>query len=157
MTEIKIVNRELTSEEIDLVDAGFDRLSIEEGIELESTKRISFAALNKDRLIGCATGLAHCNGSNYSGWFHLTDLFVVKEFRNQGLGAELLKELEESATIMGVRNIWLWTSMEPTLRFYERQGYKQFAEMENWYSNGSSRIGLRKTMNNEIRNTTEEI
>ena len=146
MNDITIVNRELTPEEIQLVNSGFDALSIEEGVELESTERISFVALNGDALIGCSTGLAHKNGDQYSGWFHLTDLFVEKEFRNQGLGSNLLKDLEEKVRTMGVCNIWLWTSGPATLRFYNRHGYTQFTEMENWYSDGSSRIGLRKTI-----------
>ncbi len=146
MNDINIVNRELTSEEIEHVNSGFDYLSLEEGIELESTEQISFVALNEDRLVGCSSGLAHKNGEKYSGWFYLTDLFVEKEFRNQGIGSALLKELEEKTRTAGVQKIWLWTSGPSTLRFYNRHGYTQFAEMENWYSDGSSRIGLRKTI-----------
>ncbi len=146
MNDIKIVNRELTSEEIEQVNSGFDALSNEEGIELESTERISFVALNGDHLIGCSSGLAYKNGEEYSGWFYLTDLFIEKEFRNQNIGSNLLKELEEKTRTVGVQNIWLWTSGASTIRFYNRQAYTQFAEMENWYSDGSSRIGLRKTL-----------
>ena len=146
MNEINIVNRELTSTEIEQVNSGFDNLSIEEGIELESTERMSFVALNGDRLVGCSSGLAHKNGGKYSGWFFLTDLFIEKEFRNKGIGSDLLKELEEFIRTVGVKNIWLWTSGPSTLRFYYRHGYTQFVEMENWYSDGSSRIGLRKPL-----------
>ena len=146
MNTIIIVNRELTTEEIELVNSGFDDLSIEEGIALESTERMSFVALQGDNLIGCSSGLAHKNGEQYSGWFYLTDLFIEKEFRNQGIGADLLKALEEKIITVGVKNIWLWTSGASTLRFYKRYGYKQFVEMEHWYSDGSSRIGLRKTI-----------
>lgn len=144
MDHINIVNRELTPEEIELVNLGFDNLSLEEGVEIESTERISFVALNGNRFIGCSSGLAHKNGGNYSGWFYLTDLFVEKEFRNQGLGAALLKKLEDETRRIGVQNIWLWTSGLPTLKFYGRYDYKKFTEMENWYSDGSARVGLRK-------------
>lgn len=144
MKDLSIVNRELTSEEIELVNSGFDELSLEEGIEIESTEKISFVALNGNNLVGCLSGLAHKNGTQYSGWFYLTDLFVVKAFRNQGLGSDLLKELEEKTRALGIQNIWLWTSGLSTLRFYDRHGYKKFTEMENWYSDGSSRVGLRK-------------
>lgn len=143
---IQIANRELTSEEIVLVNAGFDQLSIEEGVEIESTEKVNFVAMHEDRMIGCAAGLAHKNGDQYSTWFHLTDLFVEKEFRDQGLGAELLKELEEKVKSLGIQNIWLWTSGSSSLRFYARQAYQQFTAMENWYSDGSSRIGLRKNL-----------
>lgn len=146
MSDITIVNRALTSEELEQVNSGFDQLSIEEGVAIESTQRISFVALYGNKLVGCATGLAHKNGAHYSGWFYLTDLYVDKEFRNQGLGSDLLKKLEENTQTIGIKNIWLWTSGLPSLRFYDRHGYKEFANMENWYSDGSSRVGLRKNM-----------
>lgn len=122
MNDINIVNRELTLQEVAQVNSGFDALSIEEGIELEHTERISFAAMNGNNLIGCSSGLAHKNGAKYSGWFYLTDLFVDKEFRDQGLGTILLKALEEKTKTMGIQNIWLWTSGSPSLRFYDRHG-----------------------------------
>lgn len=146
MNHISIVNRALTSEETELVNKGFDKLSLEEGIALESTERISFVAMNENTLIGCASGLAHKNGERYSGWFHLTDLYVAKEFRNQGLGFDLLSALEEELKDLVIQNIWLWTSGAATLRFYNRHGYNQFAAMEQWYSDGSSRIGFRKKL-----------
>ncbi|MGS2727872.1 GNAT family N-acetyltransferase [Psychroserpens sp. BH13MA-6] len=146
MSDIEILNRELTSEETEQVNSGFDNLSLEEGIELESTKRITFVALKGKNLIGCSSGLAHKNGGKYSGWFYLTDLFIEKEFRNKGIGSDLLNELEDKTKEVGIQNIWLWTSGLSTLRFYKRHGYSQFVEMEKWYSDGSSRIGLRKTL-----------
>ncbi|MEY8848545.1 GNAT family N-acetyltransferase [Psychroserpens sp. XS_ASV72] len=146
MKGIKIVNRELTSKEIEHVNTGFDKLSIEEGIALESTQQMSFVAMKDNKLVGCASGLAHKNGDRYSGWFHLTDLFIDKEFRDQGIGSDLLEALEHHTKAIGVQNIWLWTSGAATIRFYNRHGYRQFTEMENWYSDGSSRIGFRKAL-----------
>lgn len=146
MNGISIINRTLTKKEIEQVNKGFDELAIEEGIQLESAERISFAAMQEDRLIGSCSGLAHKNGEAYSAWFHLTDLFVDKEFRNQSIGSALLKNLEEKIKALGTQHIWLWTSGASSLRFYNRHGYATFAEKENWYSDGSSRIGLRKTI-----------
>ena len=146
MNDFNIVNRQLTSEETQQVNLGFDNLSLEEGIELEGTERMTFVAMHGKNLIGCSSGLAHKNGGKYSGWFYLSDLFVEKKFRNKGLGSNLLKELEEKTKSDGIQNIWLWTSGLSTLRFYKRHGYTQFAAMENWYSDGSSRIGLTKAL-----------
>ena len=146
MNEIHFENRILSPEEMEKINAGFDKLALTEGIALESTERISFAAMNGEDFIGCASGLAHKNGEKYAAWFHLTDLFIEHEFRNQGIGMTLLKKLEEKIKMMGIQNIWLWTSGAPSIRFYHRHGYKQFAEKEHWYSDGSSRIGLRKTI-----------
>lgn len=146
MKNINIVNREMTTEEIKRMDLGFEELSIEEGVEAESSDRLSFVALEENTFIGCSSGLAYKNGEHYSGWFFLTDLFVEKAYRSKGLGATLLKKTEEQAVSLGLKHIWLWTSGEKALRFYHRHAYKNFVEMENWYSDGSSRVGLRKEL-----------
>jgi GNAT superfamily N-acetyltransferase len=146
MNKISIVNRGMTSEEIKRMNLGFDELSLEEGLKIESSDRFSFVALKGNTFIGCSSGLAFKNGENYSGWFFLTDLFVEKEYRSKGLGSKLLKSIEEKAVTVGVKHIWLWTSGYEALKFYQRQEYKKFTEMENWYSDGSSRVGLRKNL-----------
>ncbi|WP_327019014.1 GNAT family N-acetyltransferase [Croceibacter atlanticus] len=146
MKAITIVNRALTLKESNQVNLGFDTLMREEHVALEETEPIHFVAIQEDNLIGCAIGLAHKNGDVFSGWFHFTDLFVEKEFRNLGIGASLLKELEAHCKANGVTKIWLWTSGAASVRFYKRHEYSQFAELEHWYSDGSSRIGLRKTI-----------
>lgn len=136
----------MTPEEIEQMDLGFDELALEEGVELESSDRLSFVALNGNTFIGCSSGLAYKNGRKYSGWFFLTDLFVEKAYRSKGLGSQLLKSIEDQASSLGVKYIWLWTSGDQALRFYQRQAYDKFTEMENWYSDGSSRVGLRKNL-----------
>ena len=136
----------MTSEEIKRMNLGFDELSLEEGLEIESSDRLSFVALEGNTFIGCSSGLAYKNGENYSGWFFLTDLFVEKEYRSKGLGTKLLKLIEEQALSVGVKHIWLWTSGDEALKFYRRQEYNQFTELENWYPDGSSRVGLRKNL-----------
>jgi GNAT superfamily N-acetyltransferase len=146
MNKISIVHRGMTSEEIKRMNLGFDELSLEEGLEIESSDRYSFVALKGNTFIGCSSGLAFKNGENYSGWFFLTDLFVEKEYRSKGLGLRLLKSIEEKVVTVGVKHIWLWTSGYEALKFYQRQDYKKFTEMENWYSDGSSRVGLRKNL-----------
>jgi len=128
------------------MNTGFDELSIEEGVELESTERFSFVAEKRDRFIGCASGLAFKNGINYSGWFQLTDLFVEKEYRSKGSGKDLLQITEVKMASVGIKHIFLWTSGVKAIKFYERHGYKKFTEMENWYSDGTSRVGLRKNL-----------
>ena len=144
MSTIRLIQRPLTPVELEFIDSGFDQLSLEEGVELESTERISLVALHDDVLIACVSGLAHKNGTQYSGWFHLTELFVDKKYRDKGIGSRILRSLEKSLFDIDIHNIWLWTSGDPTIRFYERHGYDQFVEMKNWYSDGSSRIGFRK-------------
>ncbi len=144
MSEVRIVERDMTAAELKRMSAGFDEHTVENGVEIQSSKRIGFVALDGENFIGCASGLAYKNGSEYSGWFYLTDLFVEKAYRLQGLGSRLLKALEEKIRHYGINKIWTWTAGYEGPEFYKRQGYKVFAEMENWYSGGHSRIGVRK-------------
>ena len=151
MDEIQIFHRALTLEESQITDRGFDQIYKDEEVEMESHEKVSCVALQGNRFIGCAAGLAHKNGVEYSGWFYLSDLFVRQEFRCQGIGEKLLMALEKKLIECGIKHIWLWTSGEKSLRFYDRNGYFQFTEMERWYSDGSSRIGLRKSLQSEMK------
>lgn len=146
MKGFKIIDRELTLNEIEFVNLGFDKLYIDEGLGLEQKKKFSFVVEYEDNFMACVIGQAHINGDTYSGWFHLTDLYVKEDFRNMGVGSWLLDKFEMHLKFVGILNIWLWTSGEPTLRFYKRHGYKVFTEMEKWYSDGSSRFGMRKDL-----------
>jgi GNAT superfamily N-acetyltransferase len=146
MKNISIVNREMTSAEFARMNTGFDEHSIENNVAIQRSKRFGFVGLDDDKFIGCSSGLAHKNGDEYTGWFFLTDLFVEKEYRSNGLGTNLLKSIEEEVANIGVKHIYLWTSGDEALRFYHRYDYFKFAEMEHWYSDGSSRVGLRKNL-----------
>lgn len=146
MNKISIINREMTTEEFTRMNTGFDEHSLENKVEIQESKRIGFVALDDDKFIGCSSGLAYKNGENYSGWFFLTDLFVEKEYRSNGLGTKLLKSIEQEIISIGLKNIWLWTSGDEALRFYRRHQYNTFFEMEEWYSDKSSRVGLRKKL-----------
>ncbi len=146
MNTISVVNRAMTAEELARMNTGFDEHSLENKVAIQDSERFSFVGLEGDKFIGCSSGLAYKNGEHYSGWFFLTDLFVEKEYRSKGLGAKLLRAIEEQVAAVGVKHIWLWTSGSEALRFYRRYQYTSFAEMEHWYSDGSSRVGLRKNL-----------
>ncbi len=146
MNTVNIVNREMTTEEFARMNIGFDEHSIENNVAVQQSKRFGFVALDDEAFIGCSSGLAYKNGDDYSGWFFLTDLFVEAAHRSNGIGTKLLKSLEEEIASIGIKYMYLWTSHDDALRFYKRHGYKTFTEMENWYSDGNSRVGLRKNL-----------
>ncbi len=146
MKSISIVNREMTDAEFTRMKSGFDEHTLDNDVEVQGADRFGYVAVEENKFVGCSSGLAYKNGANYSGWFYLTDLFVEKEFRSKGIGADLLKNLEEQIKTKGVHYIWVWTAGYEAPKFYIKQGYKIFAEMENWYSDGSSRVGLRKNI-----------
>jgi GNAT superfamily N-acetyltransferase len=146
MHKISLIEREMTPQELDQMNAGFNQNSLEHGVATQSSDRFGFVATTGELFIGCSSGLAYKNGDEYAGWFYLTDLFVEKEYRWQGLGTVLLAALEEKILTHGINNIWTWTAGFEAPVFYAKQGYQVFAEMEKWYSDGSSRLGLRKKL-----------
>jgi GNAT superfamily N-acetyltransferase len=146
MSEISIVEREMTPAELERMNAGFDENTTDNGVAIQSSERMGFVALDGDDFIGCVSGLAYKNGDVYSGWFYLTDLFVEKAYREQGLGVKLLKALENKILAYGIDKIWTWTAGYEGPGFYNKQGYTVFAEMENWYSTSHSRVGVRKEL-----------
>ncbi len=148
MKDIKILNREMTPDELKRMKLGFDEHTIDNEVQVQSADRFSYTAERDKKFIGCSSGLAYKNGTQYSGWFYLTDLFVEKEYRHRGLGAKLLGDLENKIASIGIENIWTWTAGYEAPEFYKKQGYTIFTELENWYSDGSSRVALRKHLAN---------
>ncbi|MFN2286534.1 MAG: GNAT family N-acetyltransferase [Anaerolineae bacterium] len=146
MSTISIIEREMTSVEFARMNAGFDENTIDNGVAIQSSERMGFVALDGDEFVGCVSGLAYKNGDAYSGWFFLTDMFVEKAYRGQGLGAKLLTALEDKILARGIDKVWTWTAGYEGPGFYKKQGYTVFAELENWYSSGHSRVAVRKQL-----------
>lgn len=149
MSKIRVIERDMTPVEFDRMKAGFNEHSVASGVKIQSSERVGFVALGGEKFVGCASGLAYKNGDEFNGWFYLTDLFVEKEHRFQGIGSELLKTLEKKLLQLSINKIWTWTAAYEAPEFYKKLGYEVFVEMENWYSNGDSRVGFRK----EIKKT----
>lgn len=146
MSDIRILNREMSPKEFTRMKTGFDEHTLEHGVEIQTADRFGFVAMDGAQFIGCSSCLAYKNGETYSGWAYLTDLFVERPYRSQDIGSELLKQLEVEIADLGVKHLYTWTAGYEAPPFYQKQGYEIFTEMENWYSDGSSRVGLRKEL-----------
>ncbi len=146
MKKIEILQREMTTAELDRMRQGFDEHTLANDVLVQTADRFSFTAVIEELFVGCCSGLAYKNGHQYSGWFYLTDLFVEKDFRSQGLGRQLLTTLEKELTSAGIKKLWVWTAGYEAPGFYQKIGYEVFAEMDDWYSDGSSRVGLMKKL-----------
>jgi len=61
---------------------------------------------------------------------------VAKEFRNSGIGGELLRNLFELFRERKVKKVWLEVreSNEVAIAFYERQGFKVLHNRKDYYS-----------------------
>jgi len=139
---IDYVERDLTEAELALVNAGFIAHADEFGNPATPSLRHGVVALDANRFVGCATGLAH----DSRRWFYLTDLYVEKPYRGRGIGSALLSTLERRVVALGSERIWTWTAGFEAPAFYKKQGYDVFCEMAGWYVSGHSRIGLWKTL-----------
>jgi len=137
--KIKFIKREMTKSEFESMKKGFDEYSSEFGNPPLNQKRYTVIVMDDDKFIGCATGL-----TNYDNWFYLSDLFIDRKYRKQGLGSKTLQQLENKIVKAGFKHIWTWTAEFEAPNFYKKHGYKIFVEMENWYKSGHSRIGLMK-------------
>jgi ribosomal protein S18 acetylase RimI-like enzyme len=146
METINIIERDMTLSELERMNAGFDKYAIDNGVIPQVAQRFGYVAMDGENFIGCVSGLAYKNGELFNGWCYLTDLFVEKKYRQHGIGAKLLSHLENLLLQNGIEKVWTWTAGYEAPKFYNKQGYEVFTEMENWYSSGDSRVGLRKTL-----------
>jgi RimJ/RimL family protein N-acetyltransferase len=57
-------------------------------------------------------------------------VFVKKQYRNQGIGSELMKELENQAKKIGVEILYLEVyGISPATGLYERLGYREYGRL----------------------------
>ena len=77
---------------------------------------------------------------------YLQSLLVGPEWRNRGIGAELLRRAEERI-FQDTPNVFVCVpSFNPRARaFYERLGYEVIGELKDYIVSGHSEILLRKT------------
>jgi len=139
MGRVEISEREITKEELSDIYEDFRKIEIQDGIPQKEQIRYQYLAEEDGEVIGFASGL-----TNHK-WFYLTDLWVHENHRRKGLGAKLLRMLEEKITSIGIEHIYTWTSGWTNPMFYERQGYRTFAVFEDFFEvSGYNHIGYRK-------------
>jgi GNAT superfamily N-acetyltransferase len=65
--------------------------------------------------------------------------------RGTGLGSEMMRLVEEEAKRLGAREAWLYTMSFQAKPFYEKLGYRQFAELP-WLDGRHARHFMRKDL-----------
>lgn len=76
----------------------------------------------------------------------VTQLVVQKEYRKQGIGSQLLNEIERIAKEKGVINLTLTTQDFQGSSFYEQQGYKIYGQLIDMPRAGETRIYFYKNL-----------
>ena len=65
------------------------------------------------------------------GWMHIEQLWVADEYRDAGIGSDLLKRAERRARAEGCHGAWLDTSNPRARNFYDQRGFEAFGELAN--------------------------
>ena len=86
-------------------------------------------------------------------WLDFSLLWVAEARRGQGLGSRLLLELEAAAWERGCRQAHLETFSYQARVFYERHGYRAFAQLSD-YPPGHAKVYLKKVLGAPARGLT---
>jgi len=80
---------------------------------------------------------------------YIQTLEVTPGRRGQGIGNELLRRLELSASVAGARAIWLHVDAEntPAIHLYESHGYKSRGREEHYYARQRAALIYAKPLN----------
>jgi ribosomal protein S18 acetylase RimI-like enzyme len=93
-------------------------------------------------IIGMQNPLIWVDGKKYE----IFALGVLPEYRNRGIGKELVLKSEEVARDNGAENVILDTHelMPATREFYKELGYKEIGTLEGYYGNGNAVFYMKK-------------
>jgi GNAT superfamily N-acetyltransferase len=89
--------------------------------------------------------LGGLSGGTFWGWLYVSTLWLHEEIRGQGFGGKILAKAEVEALKRGCRNAFLDTTSFQALPFYLKQGYRQYAQLDD-FPPGHSRYFLKKTL-----------
>ena len=84
-----------------------------------------FIIYDKNTIIGGALGQI------IWGWYYLSDFYINEEYRNQGIGTQIIDKIEQFAkenNALGVR-IDSWNFQAP--KFYQKLGYKVWGKFKD--------------------------
>ncbi|MBQ8964971.1 GNAT family N-acetyltransferase [Ruminococcus sp.] len=132
----------ITSEELARIYEDFAAIDKALGIPPQAENRKELAAKDDSGNI-----TAYASGLREHRLFYISDLWVRKDLRRQGIGSRLLLRLEKCAAEQGCDEAYLWTAGEENALFYIANGYTEFVRFENACGvTGRHRYGLRKKL-----------
>ncbi len=89
---------------------------------------------------------------------YIQTLEVAPDWREQGIGGELLRCIEGSARDAGAQAIWLHVHAEnaTAIRLYQAHGYQSAGREENYYARGKAALVCIKLLNKEEKKAQDE-
>jgi len=140
MLELRFKVGELSPDEQQVVLSGFDRHTSNHSAPPFEKKRLNWLAYDSDGILfGALTA------DLLWDWVYIDELWVSESRRGQGLGKQLMKQVEEHAASHLLKGLWLWTQSWQAAEFYKQLGYQEFTRFED-FPKGHSRIGFRKSV-----------
>ena len=103
---------------------------------------ICIGAFNEDELIGVIT----CDFNEFDA--DIEGVVVKKEFRNKGVGALLISELEKTLINQNKEKIFLEVRKGNVIakKLYEKVGFKVISERKGYYSDGEDAVVMAKEL-----------
>ena len=118
------------------------------GLEIGRENEYDYIFIDADgRTVAYACfGLIPCTLYSYDLYWIATH----EDYRGQGLGKVLLREVEKSVMAAGGKSIYIETSClpkyEPTRAFYLKNGYMEKARFEDFYNDGDDKVVYSKRL-----------
>jgi ribosomal-protein-alanine N-acetyltransferase len=80
--------------------------------------------------------------------FHLGSIVVRKEYRNKGIGEELIKRCIEMAQKMGYKRVWLEVSVnnKEAVEMYKKVGFRVYETLKHFYGIGKHAYKMSYTL-----------
>ncbi len=120
---VRVFNREPWNDEWTFATA---RKKLNEIFDTPNFKGVIFKKNGK--IVGAVIG--NCEQWYTGMHYNLKEFFVTPEIQGKGIGTKMLMQLERELKGMGVVLVHLFTSKKDFTRiFYEKNGYRQSAEM----------------------------
>lgn len=94
---------------------------------------------DEDVLLAGVSGLLNWN------WLQISLLWVDEQIREEGLGSELIDQIETVARDEGCTHAHVSTFSFQASRFYESQGYERFATLDD-YPPGQARLFYKRAL-----------
>ena len=127
-----------TDEELKAIAIGLKQHNDSAAGEFHNEKVVALAKSPNGEIVGGAYGIIDW------GWLYVDWLWCDKRARGQGVGSQLLANMEQHARDLGIARFRLQTTNFQALDFYKKQGYEVFAELAD-LPPGHTSYFLRKT------------
>lgn len=126
----------LTEDIKDWINSQFDEFHADSGFERE-IEEFCYEYTEGDERIAIG------RGRYFAGWCNLSELIVSAKSRGKGIGAQMMKHIEEESKKRNQKGIILTTISFQAPEFYEKLGFVKYATLQP-YAGPNQRLYYKK-------------